>query len=205
MRLVTVDLHPADDTGASGRGDLGALAADDLRAVDSRIPAVLFGVIALLMAADLLEDSRAGTGWGHLAGELAVLAVALAGLVVLFQRYTHARREHRLLRRDLAKAREDAARWREEAHTALAGLGEALDGQFERWGLTAAEREVGLLLLKGLGFKEIAQVRGTSERTVRQQALVLYRKAGLSGRAELAAFFLEDLLLPVAGKPRSTT
>jgi hypothetical protein len=29
---------------------------------------------------------------------------------------------------------------------------------------------------------------------VRQQSLAVYRKAGLAGRAELSAFFLEDLL-----------
>ena len=31
---------------------------------------------------------------------------------------------------------------------------------------------------------------------MREQARALYRKAGLSGRASLSAFFLEDLLLP---------
>lgn len=80
----------------------------------------------------------------------------------------------------------------------LRGLGAAIDAQFERWGLSSAEREVALLLLKGLAHKEIADVRGTSEKTVRQQALSAYRKAGLTGRAELSAFFLEDLLLPSA-------
>jgi hypothetical protein len=32
--------------------------------------------------------------------------------------------------------------------------------------------------------------------TVRQHAVAVYRKSGLAGRAELSAFFLEDLLLP---------
>jgi len=31
---------------------------------------------------------------------------------------------------------------------------------------------------------------------VRQQALAIYRKAGLGGRSSLAAFFLEGLVLP---------
>jgi DNA-binding NarL/FixJ family response regulator len=53
-----------------------------------------------------------------------------------------------------------------------------------------------LLLLKGYGHKEIAKLLGRSERTVRQHAVAVYRKSNLSGRAELAAFFLEDLLLP---------
>ena len=55
-----------------------------------------------------------------------------------------------------------------------------------------------LLLLKGLSHREIAEARATAETTVRQQALALYRKSGLRGRSDLAAFFLEDLLLPAA-------
>ncbi len=39
-----------------------------------------------------------------------------------------------------------------------------------------------------------------SERTVRQHAIAVYSKSGLAGRAELAAFFLEDLLLPQQGR-----
>ena len=34
------------------------------------------------------------------------------------------------------------------------------------------------------------------EATVRQQSTAIYRKAGLDGRHDLAAFFLEDLLAP---------
>jgi DNA-binding NarL/FixJ family response regulator len=78
----------------------------------------------------------------------------------------------------------------------LRGLGEAIDRQFVRWHLTPAEREVGLLLLKGLSHKEAAAARSTSETTIRQQALAIYRKSGLRNRSELSAFFLEDLLLP---------
>ena len=64
------------------------------------------------------------------------------------------------------------------------------------WNLTPAERKIALLLLKGYGHKEIATLLGRSERTIRQHAVAVYRKSNLSGRAELAAFFLEDLLLP---------
>jgi DNA-binding NarL/FixJ family response regulator len=48
-----------------------------------------------------------------------------------------------------------------------------------------------------LSLKEVATVRATSERTVRAQARALYSKAGLTGRAALSAFFLEDLLAPI--------
>jgi DNA-binding NarL/FixJ family response regulator len=96
----------------------------------------------------------------------------------------------------LASSEADAARWRRDAHDLIAGLSGAIDRQLERWDLTTAEKEVALLLLKGLSHREIAGLRGVSETTVRHQARSLYRKAGLAGRSDLAAFFLEDLLVP---------
>jgi DNA-binding NarL/FixJ family response regulator len=98
--------------------------------------------------------------------------------------------------RDLDAARIQGRQWRDETRALLKGLGEAIDRQFLTWKLTEAEREIGLLLLKGLSLKEIAAVRVTSERTIRAQAQSIYAKAGLSGRAALSAFFLEDLLAP---------
>jgi hypothetical protein len=37
---------------------------------------------------------------------------------------------------------------------------------------------------------------------VRQHAVSVYRKSGLAGRAELAAFFFEDMLLPSSERGR---
>ena len=101
------------------------------------------------------------------------------------------------LMRDLDAARMQGRQWRDETRALLKGLGEAIDRQFLTWELTEAERNVGLLILKGLSLKEIAIVRVTSERTIRAQARSIYAKAGLSGRAALSAFFLEDLLAPI--------
>ena len=98
--------------------------------------------------------------------------------------------------RDLDVARIQGRQWRDETRALLKGLGEAIDRQFLTWKLSEAERQVGLLILKGLSLKEIAAVRVTSERTIRAQARSIYAKAGLSGRAALSAFFLEDLLAP---------
>jgi DNA-binding CsgD family transcriptional regulator len=104
--------------------------------------------------------------------------------------------ELRALAGRLKATEADAARWRAEAADLIAGLGSAIDQQFERWSLSPAEKEVALLLLKGLSHKELAEVRSVTEATARQQARAVYKKAGLSGRNDLAAFFLEDLLLP---------
>ena len=168
--------------------------------IDRRVAvtAVLFGVIALLMAVDVASDAWTGADALHLLVEIAVMLVALAGAVGLWRSLRAAERRAARLDVDLAAARVEAARFRSEAHAALQGLGVAIDKQFDRWSLTPAEREVGLLLLKGLSHREIAEVRSTGEATVRQQALIVYRKAGLRNRSDLSAFFLEDLLLPRA-------
>jgi DNA-binding NarL/FixJ family response regulator len=156
----------------------------------------LFAVIALLIAIDIVADYREGTAARHLLSEASVMALALVGVAALWQQVRATRRLAAELTVNLETARREAARFREEARDALRGLGDAIDQQFGRWGLTPAEREVGLLLLKGLSHKEVAQARATSETTIRQQALAIYRKSGLRSRSELSAFFLEDLLLP---------
>ncbi len=68
--------------------------------------------------------------------------------------------------------------------------------QFEAWKLSASEQDVVICMLKGLTFREIAGLRDTREKTVRQQASAVYRKAGVSSRSELTAWFFEDMLDP---------
>lgn len=155
--------------------------------------ALLFALIAVLIAGDLLTDRGEGAGMLHLLVEALILLVATAGAVLLWRRIGK-------VRTDLAIARTEAERWQNENRTLVRGLGEAIQQQFVRWQLTPAEAEIGLFLLKGLSLREIAVLRQTSERTVREQARALYRKAGLDGRYALSAFFLEDLL-PGAGPP----
>ncbi|NOX67881.1 MAG: response regulator transcription factor [Gammaproteobacteria bacterium] len=99
-------------------------------------------------------------------------------------------------RQGLGEAVAEAEQWRSENRQLLMGFGIAIQNQFDRWKLSRAEAEVGLLLLKGLSRKEIGEVRQTSERTAREQARALYRKSTLSGRSTLSSFFLEDLLPP---------
>ena len=162
------------------------------------VAALLFVAIAVLIGMDVAADYRSGTEVAHLLTEGLVMALALSGAVGLWRQLRRARRRATQLTVDLATARREAERFRNEARDALRGLGEAIDHQFLRWELTPAEREVGLLLLKGLSHKEVAAARSTSETTIRQQALSIYRKSGLRNRSELSAFFLEDLLLPAA-------
>lgn len=150
---------------------------------------ILFGVIAVLMAIDVTIELNRGVPLALESFELIIFGLALGGIALHRWQLAEARAE-------VKRWSEDARRWNQEAQDVLQGLAAAIDRQFDRWGLSPAEREVALLQLKGLRHRQIAELRNTSERTVRQQALSVYRKSGLNGRTDLAAFFLEDLLLP---------
>jgi len=129
-----------------------------------------------------------------------VWALALAALSVLLifglivQRLRAHQREEGL-QHAFEKATGEVNLRTEELERAMNGIHAQIEKEFDQWSLTLAEREIALLLLKGLRLKEIADMRGTSERTVRQQAQAVYKKAGLVGRSDLAAYFLEDFLL----------
>ena len=165
-----------------------------------------FVAVALLAGIDIVTDLQEGTSPPHVVTEAILLALGLGGaagsarlLLGLRRRVAAAEERADDLHVRLEKSRDEAAQWQAEAQELLQGLSAAIDVQFERWGLTPAEKEVGLLLLKGLSHKETAQVRGVTEATARQQSRSLYRKANLGGRNELSAFFLEDLILPPGG------
>jgi DNA-binding CsgD family transcriptional regulator len=162
--------------------------------------AALIGGVALFIALEKYEEPDLTVG--QLLLELIEIVPVVAtsvGVALLFRVSERQRDEHLRVIRDLELARVQGQRWRTESRTLLNGLGEAIEGQFSRWNLTEAEREVALLLLKGLSSKEVATVRAVSERTVREQARSIYSKTGLTGRAALSAFFLEDLLAPIEG------
>jgi DNA-binding CsgD family transcriptional regulator len=175
---------------------------DDLLDRRTRVWAffALVAGVALLLGIEMLEEPDA-TALDLLLELVDITPIVLTSVgVVLLFRVTHKQREEQVrVIRDLELARAQGQRWRNEARSYLNGLGEAIEKQFSRWNLTEAEREVALLLLKGLAHQEVAAVRNVSERTVREQSRAIYSKSGLSGRVALSAFFLEDLLAPVEG------
>ncbi len=159
------------------------------------IAAVLLAM-TLLVGTDVAFDVRSGVAQDHLAIDVLIAVLGLGGTLALAARLVSAQRHANALQGRLRVAEGEAQRFREESRAYLRGLAVAIDRQLARWALSPAEREVVLLLLKGLSHKEIASIRASSERTVRHQARAVYRKAGLAGRVELAAVFLEDLLVP---------
>lgn len=75
------------------------------------------------------------------------MVVALAGMVLLWVELFTARRRAHALQRDLVRAEADLVRFRAESQDHLRGLAVAIDRQPARWALSAAERDVVLLLL----------------------------------------------------------
>ena len=156
------------------------------------------GCFALLLAIEFFTDEDLVTPLDFIGDALTMLLTigSAVGVALLVQRI-HAQHEEKMsLIRDLEAARAEGKEWRAKAQSHLAGLKQELDRQFESWGMSSAEREVGLLILKGLSHKEIAALRATSDATVRQQAQAIYRKAGLPGKTAFSAYFLEDLFVP---------
>lgn len=147
-------------------------------------------------AIDLYLDAPESWRSAHVLYELLLIATALATSVVLWRGWWRSRRTLAEAQAALASHAAERQAWRASAEAALADFAKAVDDRFVAWGLTPTERDIALRLLKGHSHKQVAFETGRSERTVRQHAVAVYHKSGLAGRAELSAFFLEDLLLP---------
>lgn len=162
------------------------------------IIAGILAVVAILVGSDILTDAREGVVLGHVFVEAMVAILALGGIFYLLRGGFHLRRRLRQEMEDFSAFRREAEVWRADSKKYIDGLAQAIDLQLTKWKLTVAEKEVAFLLLKGFSSKEIAELRKTTEKTARVQSMSIYAKAGISGRSELSAFFLEDLLVPTS-------
>lgn len=170
---------------------------EDLDEVDvwfspALVPGILL-LVAIGFAVDLVLDRPSSWLSLHVMVEVTLMLVSLTFSIILWSALRKTTRQLQVVEGRLAASAAERDAWKQSAQAALAGFSSALDAQFTRWTLTPAEREVAMLLLQGLGHKQIAARTGRSERTVRQHAVSVYQKSGLGGRAELAAFFLEGI------------
>lgn len=140
----------------------------------------LQALAALFFVADVIADFATGEAHGHAAVELAAVLLLVAGIGLMAAE----------LRRVLA----DQARMDDQIRLAAGAFQELLESRFAGWGLTPAEREVALFALKGFGVARIAELRGAREGTVKAQLSAVYAKAGVRGKHDLLAGFVEDFL-----------
>jgi DNA-binding CsgD family transcriptional regulator len=168
------------------------------------IVSLILGLIAVMVGVDMSTDSREGVVFWHMLLEGSLAVAALIGIFILLRGSLSLRHELEEERKNFTAFKIEAEKWRADSRKVIDGLSQAIDQQLSKWTLTTAEKEVAFLLLKGLSLKEIATVRQTSEKTARAQSVSIYSKSGLSGRSELSAFFLEDLLVPNLTQPDET-
>lgn len=155
----------------------------------------IFTIIFSLLLFDIYEDLSSGASVTHVAFEASILSLAMIGIIFQLSVLFSQRKDINELNLDLGKARTDLSKFKESSRKIIEGLSQEIDSQLITWGLTAAEKDITFLILKGLSNKEIGSVRDTSERTVRQQVSSIFQKSNLKSRLELSAFFLEDLLV----------
>ena len=155
----------------------------------------LVGVALGLTVLDSILEARAAplpTDVMDFLDRLVMLGSAVVSTIVIL-RLSRLRERTDDLEGAVHHAAKEGRAWRAQSRRFIEGLSRAVDAQFDLWGLTPAEADVAGLLLKGAALREIATLRRTSEATIRQQAQSIYRKSGLGSRAELSAYFMEDL------------
>lgn len=97
-------------------------------------------------------------------------------------------------RQEVARIGAEMNRYRTANKDILNSMRQAMNDQFDRWKFSPEEKRATKLIMQGLTFKEISGRLNKSEKTIRNQSLSIYEKAGMTGRHDLAAFFLLDIL-----------
>jgi len=155
---------------------------------------LVFAIVVVASGADLVADLSHGVDIEHIVKEVVVVSISTIAIAWLLWGLHQQRLEIRSLQQELETANSPQIPAKKYVLEAREKLGNVVARQFSEWTLTASETEVGWLLLKGLSLKEIAMVRDTREKTVRQQASSIYKKSGVSGRHAFSAWFIEDIL-----------
>lgn len=155
---------------------------------------LIFAIVVLASGADFFADLSYGADTKHIVKEAFVVLSSIVAISMLLQGLKQQKAQIQSLRGELEKAKSPQRPPKKYVLEARQRLGNVITQQFSEWMLTNSEVEVGWLLLKGLSLKEIALLRETQEKTVRQQASSIYKKSGVDGRHAFSAWFIEDIL-----------
>ncbi|MDX2458245.1 MAG: helix-turn-helix transcriptional regulator [Gammaproteobacteria bacterium] len=155
---------------------------------------LIFTTVVVASGADLVADLSHGADTEHIVKEAIIVSISMIAITWLMWGLHQQQLEIRSLQQELETAINPKIPPKKYVLEARKKLGNVITQQFSEWMLTGSEIDVGWLLLKGLSLKEIAIVRSTQEKTVRQQASSIYKKAGVSGRHVFSAWFIEDIL-----------
>lgn len=156
--------------------------------------AVFLGITVLLccmaffgfdVAADVAAHRLAGKS--YVSGELVhlifeILAVLGLGYAVM------------TLRKYLRLLHVEAETSRDTIHMLRGNFDEVLGDKFKEWSLTTAERDVTLLIIRGLSIADIATARNTAHGTIKAQSTSIFRKIGVGSKTQLMSVIIDEFL-----------
>ncbi len=158
------------------------------RTIDA--PATLLVLMAVQLAcavffvSDVVADYLVTGGFAgldlHLWFEIAATLALLAAIVL----------EGRFLS-DLLRRK---ARLEDSLVAASSEVHKVISEQFDEWRLSPAETDIAMFLVKGLATREIAEMRGSAEGTIKAHFNAIFRKSGVHSRAELLSLLIDRLL-----------
>ncbi|MCX4186410.1 helix-turn-helix transcriptional regulator [Methylophaga sp. OBS4] len=151
-------------------------------------------VVIIFNVIDMIEDFSSGQPLWHIVEEGLIICLALGLISYLIFNLKQQSGHLQQLQQDLATINQQMTESNSRIYQARKQYSQVIQQQFNEWHLSQSEQEIALLLLKGLSFNEIAALRQTREKTVRQQASEIYKKSGISGRHAFSAWFFEDFL-----------
>jgi len=153
-------------------------------------------VLILLIVADLfhvflIEKFRIHEAFFH-----PIIFIPLLGVIalIMFLVWSRSRAEIHRTRLDLDATKKELDFFRSKNRELIEDVKKAVNEQYKHWGFSESEFEVANLLIRGSSTKQIAAMMQKSEGTVRNQTLAIYRKSGMTGRNDLAAFFLNEFI-----------
>ena len=175
---------------------------------ENKIKIITFALLlitSMFTFVDIATDVRAGEELTHLFFEIALWIFTMTGAYFQFRIVKWQSKEMQTFQEKISELGTLNSQLNEKIKNEQLGFEKKIthlsveflnyiDEQFNQWAFSRGEKEIALLLIKGLSMKEIANIRGSNENTVRQQASQIYKKSHLAGRMELSAFFLDDLL-----------
>ncbi|MCB1326491.1 MAG: hypothetical protein H7A21_06105 [Spirochaetales bacterium] len=152
---------------------------------------IIVTLIVLAELVDLYIDLRDGGLTYHVYIDIGVVVVVSAAVIAIWTSLaSRLRRTHK----DMEGYRIANETFRRRNEDLIREMRTAIRDQFRSWQFSPAETRVAERLLRGESSRQIAAVIGKSERTVRNQMLSIYSKSGMTGRSDLSAFFMTELL-----------
>ena len=133
-------------------------------------------LIIIFKLIDLSIDISSNVEPKHIFQEIMLIVVSLALFVYLMIDIHKRTTNEKLNLAQLKASKENIRLLNQQLEDSKVAFFSKIEEQFQKWGLTAAEKEVALFLVKGLSTSEIANIRDKSEKTISNQSSAIYKK-----------------------------